>query len=256
MNKIKVSLEGVKADQELKQRTKAYLFQEMQKRKAKPRHGFRYAFAAAACVLVLALGLGGQYLVVSPVSYISVDINPSVELSLNRLDRVIDASAYNKDGKNILKDLNLKGATYAAAINEIADKAEQQGYLKKKYSFEVSVISRDKEKLIKGIEDCSGYQKYSGTCHSISPEERSQAHEHGLSFGKYRAYQELKEYVPEITPSDCQDMSMAQIRELIEQAQGQGKDNQPLEKESGSGAGKCSGNQDKNGKQNGHNGNH
>ena len=46
------------------------------------------------------------------------------------------------------------------------------------------------------------------------------AHEAGLSFGKYRAYLELKELDPDITPDDIRDLSMREIQDLIDSLSG------------------------------------
>nr|MCR5452304.1 hypothetical protein [Lachnospiraceae bacterium] len=51
------------------------------------------ATAAAAAVMVLG---GGYYTTAMAVSYVSVDVNPSIEYSLNRLDHVIEARALNE----------------------------------------------------------------------------------------------------------------------------------------------------------------
>lgn len=50
---------------------------------------------AVACGLFLCMGIGNWYVFAAPVSYISVDINPSVELTLNRLNRVTAAEGKN-----------------------------------------------------------------------------------------------------------------------------------------------------------------
>ena len=46
-------------------------------------------------------------------------------------------------------------------------------------------------------------------------EEVEEAHEHGLSFGKYRAFLELQQLDPNITVDDVMDMSMCEIQDLI-----------------------------------------
>ena len=43
----------------------------------------------------------------SPVSYISIDVNSYVELALNRFDTVVEASAYNDGGANVIADTDL-----------------------------------------------------------------------------------------------------------------------------------------------------
>ena len=52
-------------------------------------------------------------------------------------------------------------------------------------------------------------------CYAADREEIDKAHQNGLSYGKYRAYQQLQELEPEITPEDVQDMTMDEIRQEI-----------------------------------------
>ena len=40
-------------------------------------------------ILILCLGFGSWYYWETPVSYVSIDVNPSIELVLNRADRVV-----------------------------------------------------------------------------------------------------------------------------------------------------------------------
>lgn len=51
----------------------------------------------------------------------------------------------------------------------------------------------------------------------------AEAHAAGLSVGKYRAYLELREVLPDVTVEDVQRLTMREIRDLLEQA-GQGGD--------------------------------
>lgn len=43
----------------------------------------------------------------TPYSYVSLDVNPSIEYSLNRFDKVISVTAVNDDGQEILNELEL-----------------------------------------------------------------------------------------------------------------------------------------------------
>ena len=42
-----------------------------------------------------------------PVNIISLDINPSIELGVNRMGYVIDAKAYNEDGEILLDNVDV-----------------------------------------------------------------------------------------------------------------------------------------------------
>lgn len=59
--------------------------------------------AAAACA-VCALGMAGvgAYAYYTPTSYVSLDVNPSIEYRLNVFDRVLSVVGVNDDGENIL----------------------------------------------------------------------------------------------------------------------------------------------------------
>ena len=88
------------------------------------------SWAAAAC-LVLALGLGvGYYRLTNTVaSVISLDVNPSVALSVNNKQKVLEATAINQDGVQILEGMDLKGTHLNVAINAIVGSLLKNGYV-------------------------------------------------------------------------------------------------------------------------------
>ncbi|MEG1196718.1 MAG: hypothetical protein RSE58_14205, partial [Clostridia bacterium] len=87
----------------------------------------------ACCALVGALCVGA-YLCKTPTSYVSMDVNPSIEYTLNLFNRVLSVRAVNEDGAEILKEVNLSdfnNQTIDEAIkltlNEIAGKGYFDG---------------------------------------------------------------------------------------------------------------------------------
>ena len=120
-NKIYDAFEHVTADAGLKESTMRYLSDKRQKNVRRVRHPVQAALAAACMVVVLLLGMNGYSWFLAPVSYVSIDVNPSVELALNKLDRVVSATAYNKQGEELLKGMSLRGKKYIQAIEQIAD---------------------------------------------------------------------------------------------------------------------------------------
>ena len=52
-------------------------------------------------------------------------------------------------------------------------------------------------------------------CRAASTEEIEQAHEAGLSFGKYEAFLALQALDPSVTPEDVQGLTMREIRDRI-----------------------------------------
>ncbi|HQO69685.1 MAG TPA: hypothetical protein PLH71_05245, partial [Clostridia bacterium] len=89
------------------------------------------AITVAAASLLLALGLGTSSYYV-PARYVSVDINPSIEYSLNMYNRVVDVKGVNQDGENILEELNikaLKNKKIEDALSMTISQAAKEGYL-------------------------------------------------------------------------------------------------------------------------------
>ncbi|MDF2631198.1 MAG: hypothetical protein K0R39_5029, partial [Symbiobacteriaceae bacterium] len=62
------------------------------------------ATAAAAAVLMVGSFVGyNQYTLTVPVAVVTVDINPSLELTLNKKDQVLKAKPLNADGELVLQ---------------------------------------------------------------------------------------------------------------------------------------------------------
>ena len=80
-----------------------------------------FATSAAAAFL---LGVS-TWAYASPYSYVSVDVNPSIEFSINRFDRVIKVKAINDDGEEILQELTLDKLTNRSITTAITKTVEQ-----------------------------------------------------------------------------------------------------------------------------------
>ena len=68
---------------------------------------------------------------------------------------------------------------------------------------------------------CPGRNRYGSACVGAGYETREEAQEYGMSFGKYKAYQELLKYYPDITPEECNELSMNEIKNLILESGGE-----------------------------------
>lgn len=222
MNKIHEAFETVKADDKLKntamEAVKTRIKAETAKREKKDQlFGKRLVYGAAVCcTLLLVFGIFGFYSVyTSPASYVSIDINPSIELVLNRFNVVIETNAYNDDGSKITESVNVNNMSYEEAIDRLLESEEFSSYFEKDYELVFTVISDKQEELITGIENTECYKKYGSACVGADYETRQEAMEYGMSFGKYKAYQELLKYYPDITTEECNRLSMNEIKNLI-----------------------------------------
>lgn len=208
------ALESITADERLKASTKRFL---RAARREKRRRAPRLALALASLVVCLC-GLGGFGYLHAPVSYISIDINPSIELTLNRMHRVVSARGWNEDGEAVVQQVQVAGRTYTEAIDAILESPAMQPYLTAQAELTFTVAADDRqteELLLSGIGECAGCRKYCGQRGSAAPALVEEAHREGLSFGKYKAYVALREQGAAVTLEECRNMSMADINRLL-----------------------------------------
>lgn len=109
-----------------------------------PRQRLRWQRLAAACVL-LVLCAGGifSWLWFSTKAVVSIDVNPSVALSLNRFEYVIDTQAGNTDGADVLDDLSLKNLKLSTALDALMGAMSRKGYLDDQAQISVFVDGSD-----------------------------------------------------------------------------------------------------------------
>jgi len=227
-NRIQDAFDNIKASKELKSSTMRFLQMEREKRSPRQvrRPVWRKTLAAACAMLVLMVGFGGYYTIQTPVAYVSIDVNPSVELALNRYDRVVSATAYNEDGEIVLDGVTVKGKLYTEAIDLIVESDAMQPYLTEDSALTFTVAAGDSNKestILSGIENCSGCQEHGGRSYTADVNSMTEAHDSGLSFGKYAAYLVLSQYDNTVTTEDCQDMSMAEIHSQISEHENDGE---------------------------------
>lgn len=97
----------------------------------------RWMGLAAACLAVILLGGGGWLYREehTAVSVVSLDVNPSIELKVNRKERVLSCTPMNGDAEEVLADMgngeDLKGAKLEVAVNAIVGGFVRKGYLDK-----------------------------------------------------------------------------------------------------------------------------
>ncbi|MEG0268961.1 MAG: anti-sigma factor domain-containing protein, partial [Clostridia bacterium] len=103
---------------------------ELPSASAAPAPHFMRLAALAAC-LVLILGLGaGAYSYLLPTCYVSMDVNPSIEYTLNAYHRVLAVQAVNESGAVVLADLKaeaLRNCTVEEAIQSTLRQMDSNG---------------------------------------------------------------------------------------------------------------------------------
>lgn len=217
-DKFKAALDQVRADQALKEDTLAFLAQETQGFTGRPKGAsgtVRRLVPAAAC-LVLVL-LGGGWLYFTPTAAISVDINPSLELTVNRFDKVLSAQGYNEEGQALADTLDLSFAHYTDVVEELLATDQVTALLSDNAVLTITVVGgsdSQSARLLSGVETCTAGRE-NAYCYCAHGEDMEAAHDAGLSYGKYQAFLALQALDPSVTAEEVQGMTMRELRDRI-----------------------------------------
>lgn len=220
----------------------------------------RAAIALAACLAFAAVGVGGYAWAQAPCAYVAIDVNPSIELGINRLGNVASVRAYNEDGERLLQALDLDGLAYADAMAALEERL--RGYLDDGATVEMTVVCDDERQAAEleqvGVGCLSASGSGSVHCSHASSEEHHAAESAGMGLGKYRLYLELVDAGVNISPEEASAMTMRELRALLEDAGsasagGSGSD---AGQTSGRAGGHGNGSRDEHGREGGHGGGH
>ena len=221
-NQIKQAFDAIRAPERLKRSTKATLrkktFDYGRNVYRIRQHRRRLAGVALSLVLVLT-GTGLWFL---PSASIAVDINPSIELKVNALDRVIALEGKNSDGVELVKNIDVTGMAYDDAMQRILLSEGLEPYLEDGSQITITVAG--------GGTDAHAEQMLSRVlcrAYNIAEEENvlycqvdwetvKAAREVNLCIPRYLAWQNLLKTNPTITPEDVRDIPKDRIRALAQ----------------------------------------
>jgi hypothetical protein len=184
--------------------------------------------AIAASFLILIMLSSGVYAYYTPYSYVSVDINPSMELYVNRFDKVIGVHAFNEEAAQIIKASNgMKNKNVDDVLEQVLNKAEEAGYLKKDGENTVMIVVSSGNKK----EEADITDKMSKTSSAVlsklsndyevilektQVEKYKKAKEQNISPGKVILANRFKEAKPEIDEEKVKNMPLQQAIKQIE----------------------------------------
>ncbi len=105
--------------------------------------------ASSAAAMMLFTTTAWAYF--TPYSYVSIDINPSFEFSINRFDRVLNVKAMNYDGEKVTDEIGvsgLKNKEIKEAVKTVIVELRSQGYIddENRVGIVVAASSKSQEK--------------------------------------------------------------------------------------------------------------
>lgn len=222
-DRIKEAFAQIQTESELKKKTKDIIFRKTKGYRRTRIVNYKRLVSAFACIALLLIG--GYWLYFAPTVEISIDINPSVELGVNRFNRIISLESYNEDGQELLNSLDIKFMDYSEAVNQIIESKDIESLLSNDEVMTIVVIGTDStqsEEILSNIQSCTA-GKSNTYCYYARAEEVEKAHDVGLSYGKYKAYLELQALNPAITVDEVQNMTMREIRDMMKKLSNDGE---------------------------------
>ena len=216
-DRLKKAFDSIRAEDELLEHTREFLNDYMEQPEKKKHFSLPSVRFAAALSCILLFLLAGGVFFFTPVSTISVDINPSIELGINYFDRVVDIKAFNEDGENLMEALQIKYKSYTEALENILENETIQECLAQNEAMSITVVSDSEEKnneVMDNVRSCTNGQP-NIYCHSGNSKAVEHAHEAGFSYGKYNAFLILQELDPSVTEEDVQGLTMREIWDRI-----------------------------------------
>lgn len=126
--------------------------------------------AVAAVMLISFIGIS-VYLGISPASaYVALDMKPSLQLAVNNHGQVLGVTGLNKEGKEMVKQLDLTHKDVYLAVQEVVRQASQNGFFDSNsenlvmavYTTRKTGYQIDKNKLREAINGKLSINRYPG----------------------------------------------------------------------------------------------
>lgn len=129
-------------------------------------------------------------------AYMSIDVNPSIELGINKELKVIELNAYNQEGKEIIADLSgWKNKDMTFITDKILIEMKEHGYFEKNHDILISTVPTDASEsdidaqMEDKVEEIQEHidESITLTVLEATEKDRNKAKKLGLSTGKYKS---------------------------------------------------------------------
>lgn len=173
---------------------------------------------AAACLMLAITGTGAT-MYMTPYSYMSIDINPSIQLELNRFERVIGTSAFNDEGSLILDNVKIMNTRADKSVEKIINAAKDGGYLSGEDKSVIINIADKSEKIENELsESIKEYSDIDIVIEDASYEDAEMSENMNVSIGKIKYMREYSEAFGgdfEKNKEMLENTSVKEVREIV-----------------------------------------
>ena len=155
---------------------------------------------------------------------ITIDTNPSIELVVNRLNKVINVNYNNNEAYNILREVNLKNKSLDRALEISIDQLIEKGFLDDEeniiiisgYNKVKEVKNTKLEKIQKKVEERINLRGKNVTIISnvVSLEDRDIAKDMDISYGKLKLIKDIISLDSSYTINNIKDLTMKDLKDI------------------------------------------
>ena len=191
----------------------------------------RYAAAAAGICLCILLVFSLRFQRRAS-SIVDFDVNPSIEIVLNKENRVIRMEAINHEGEEILEDIDYENREVDQVVEQMLDEMIEHGYLSKENlenHILLSVEHPDHEKAeelrIRLNSAVSEYLNEKGIAVYVTDQEMSEneeeeeiAEKYGISLGKLTLIRKVMKEHKNLKIEDLTQLSLKELTELLDES--------------------------------------
>ena len=217
---LKNAFDAIQAPERLKRSTKAALRKRTfdYGRNILQKQAFRRRMAAGLLSLVLVFtGCGLWFL---PTTNIALDINPSIEIRVNVLGRVICVEGINADGVVLAEELDVNGMAYDDAMQRILLSKALSRFLEDGHMISITMAGRGSSQRLTEMADrvlCRAYNiagKENIFYCQVDQDIIRAARAENLSIPQYLAWLRIRKVNPAFTTEEVRQLSNEQIRVL------------------------------------------
>jgi hypothetical protein len=170
-------------------------------------NGFKARTIGLAAALMLVMGgLLPVYNSGQVYAYMSIDVNPSIEMAVSEELKVLRIKGYNPEGKEIIKEIaDWKKKDAAVVAEMILDKIEEKGFFKEKNDVVIATVHNGKVKetvdrkldqKISELKKATQEENLEFKVMEATSKERDDARKKGLTPGVYKEKQNEKAEPP------------------------------------------------------------
>ena len=174
------------------------------------------------------------------ITVITMDINPSIAISLNKKDMVLRVESLNEDAKEIINNKDFKGKTLSNAISNISETLVEKGYITEEdNSILINVESKKEEKITVSLENkvtkfvTNTLKDKKIECNvivqKITESSNKNAEKYGISNSKASYIEEILKENSNINFEDLKDKTISEINAVVEKQNSEQKNEQSNE---------------------------